>query len=189
MSPAFDLIQFKEEILDGKVYYMSPSASPRHGEILLNIAILFKNYLKGKKCKVFTDTIDIYLDDSGHNRVIPDVSILCDETKFTKRGYEGIPSLVVEVLSPTSINRDRKEKFHTYEKYGIKEYWIIDPLYNAVEQFVLENGKYELMETYIQLESCDRERLTAKELESLKSEITTSLFHDLNIKIEDIFGD
>ena len=62
------------------------------------------------------------------DKVIPDVSILCDENKFTDKGYEGIPSLVVEVISPTSVNRDRKIKFNVYEKYKINEYWIVDPI-------------------------------------------------------------
>lgn len=187
MSSALDLNQFKEEIMDGKVYYMSPSASPRHGEVLLNIATIFKNYLKGKKCKVFTDTIDVYLDNMNKNKVIPDVSILCDQTKFTKRGYEGIPSLVVEIISPTSINRDRKEKFNLYEQYGVKEYWIVDPLYNAIEQFVLENDKYRLVDTYIKLESYDLERLSKEEKEHLKEEFKTSLFEDLVIRVEEVF--
>lgn len=187
MCPAFDLSQFKEETIDGKIYYMSPSASPRHGEILLNIALIFKTYLRGKKCKVFTDTIDIYLDEINKTKVIPDVSILCDESKFTNRGYEGIPSLVVEIISPTSVKRDRKEKFNLYEQYGIKEYWIVDPLYNTVEQFVIEDNKYQLVDTYIQLENHDLERLSENEKNNLKEEFKTSLFEELTIRIEDIF--
>ena len=62
MGEALDLKEFKEEIIDGKVYYMSPSANPRHGRVIGNIYFVFKSYLRGKKCQVFTDTIDVYLD-------------------------------------------------------------------------------------------------------------------------------
>lgn len=64
---------------------MSPSASPMHGRIIGNVYFIFKSYLRGKSCRVFTDTIDVYLDELN-NKVIPDVSILCDENKFSKRG-------------------------------------------------------------------------------------------------------
>lgn len=64
---------------------MSPSASPMYGRIIGNVYFIFKSYLRGKSCRVFTDTIDVYLDELN-NKVIPDVSILCDENKFSKRG-------------------------------------------------------------------------------------------------------
>ena len=65
MSNAVDLESFREEIIDGKVYYMSQSANPRHGRVIGNIYFVFKSYFKGKKCQVFTDTIDVYLDDEN----------------------------------------------------------------------------------------------------------------------------
>ena len=54
MSPTYNLNEFKEEIIDGKVYYMLPSANPRHGRIIGNIYFIFKSYLKGKICEVFS---------------------------------------------------------------------------------------------------------------------------------------
>ncbi|MDR3598730.1 Uma2 family endonuclease [Clostridium sp.] len=90
MSNALDLEAFKEEFIDGKVYYMSPSVNPKYGRVIGNIYFVFKSYLRGKKCQVFTDTIDVYLDAEKKDKVIPDVSILCDETKFTDKG---IPQL------------------------------------------------------------------------------------------------
>ena len=152
-----------------------------------NVYFAFKSYLKGKKCQVFTDTIDVYLDDSKENRVIPDVSILCDESNFTNRGYEGVPSLVVEVISPTSVIRDRKLKFKLYEKYKVQEYWIIDPVNRVIEQYILIDGKYSLEGTYTKLNDFDMERLSQRDKDDFKISFKTSIFDELIINVEDIF--
>jgi Uma2 family endonuclease len=54
----------------------------------------------------------------------------------------GSPDLVVEIVSSSSINYDNRIKFELYEKYKVKEYWIIDPKYKMIEIFTLENDKY-----------------------------------------------
>lgn len=185
MSPAYNLNEFKEEIIDGKVYYMSPSANPRHGRIIGNIYFIFKSYLKGKTCEVFTDTIDIFLNEEGTDKVIPDVSVLCDPDKFTDKGYHGVPSLIVEVISPTSIKRDRETKFHKYEAYGAKEYWIVDPLNKSIEQFILHEGKYRLEGVYTQLDEADKGRLY--EEQEVVKQFKTSIFSELTIDVDDIF--
>lgn len=187
MSTAVDYKHYREEIIDGKVYYMSPSANPIHGRIIGNVYFIFKSYLRGKSCQVFTDTIDVYLDSEKKDRVIPDVSVLCDKDKFTNRGYEGVPSLVVEVISPTSVSRDRKIKFNLYQKYGVKEYWIIDPVNKVLEQYVLIDGKYSLEGTFVKLEDYDKERLNEEEKSEFKLTFKTSIFDELVVDIENIF--
>ncbi len=185
MGPAYNLNEFKEEIIDGKVYYMSPSANPRHGRAIGNIYYIFKSYLKGKTCEVFTDTIEIFLNEEGTDKVIPDVSVLCDPEKFTDKGYHGIPSLIVEVISPTSIKRDRETKFYKYEAYGVGEYWIVDPLNKSIEQFILREGKYRLAGVYTQLDEAEKERLY--EEQEVVKQFKTSLFSEFIIDIDDIF--
>lgn len=56
----------------------------------------------------------------------------------------GIPDLVVEVVSPSSRQRDRHDKFHEYAAAGVQEYWIVDPEAETVEVFYLEDGAYSL---------------------------------------------
>ena len=111
ISSVYNLNSFKEEIIDGKVYYILSSANPRHGRIIGNIYLIFMSYLKGKTCEVFTDTIDVFLNEEGTDKVISDVSVLCDPERFTDIGYNGIHILIVEVISSTSIKRDRETKF------------------------------------------------------------------------------
>lgn len=144
MASAIDYPNWKEEKIDGEIYYMSPSANPKHSKVIFNIAMFFKIYLKGKTCEVFMDNIDIFLDEEQNHYVIPDMSILCDPNKFKDDCYHGVPSLVVEVISPTSVKRDRKDKYSLYERFGVKEFWLVDYQNKTIEQYILDNSKYTL---------------------------------------------
>ncbi|MDW8289065.1 MAG: Uma2 family endonuclease, partial [Flammeovirgaceae bacterium] len=57
---------------------------------------------------------------------------------------EGIPNLVVEIISPSTFYRDSVEKFELYERYGVEEYWLVEPANQVIEVFRLVNGKYKL---------------------------------------------
>jgi Uma2 family endonuclease len=56
----------------------------------------------------------------------------------------GPPTMVVEVISPTSVYRDRVTKKALYERFGVQEYWLVDPADAYIEIFTLTNGRYEL---------------------------------------------
>ena len=188
MSNAIDYSNWKEEKIDGKVYYMSPSANPKHSEVIFKLSMAFGNYLKGKSCKVFTDNIDIYLDEEQNNYVIPDLSILCDVSKFKDNGYHGVPSLIVEVISPTSYKRDRYLKHALYEKYGVSEFWLVDYQGKTLEQYVLCNGKYQLYNAIAMISEWDyNHRLTAAERAEYTTIINPTIFKDLEIDIKEIF--
>jgi Uma2 family endonuclease len=59
---------------------------------------------------------------------------------------EGAPDLILEIISPDSQSRDRREKFHEYESAGVAEYWIVDPLSKTVEAYTLVGKKYRLID-------------------------------------------
>ena len=67
---------------------------------------------------------------------------------ITKRGIEGAPDLIVEVLSPFSAKRDRQQKLLAYAKYQIPEYWIVDINNELLEQYLLTDQQYQLFEVY-----------------------------------------
>lgn len=67
---------------------------------------------------------------------------------ITNRGIEGSPNLVIEVLSPTSAKRDRKDKMEVYAHYQVPEYWLVNPEFKQLEQYVLIDGRYQLVEIY-----------------------------------------
>lgn len=71
-----------------------------------------------------------------------------------------MPDLIVEIILPSSVVRDRKVKFQLYEKFGVKEYWIIDPINKIIEQYILKDRKYNLEEIYAQLDKYEIDRLS-----------------------------
>lgn len=68
---------------------------------------------------------------------------------FKRGAYSGVPKFIVETLSPSTAKRDRAEKKEIYEKVGVEEYWIVTPQGKTVEIYYLENGKYDLQQSYI----------------------------------------
>lgn len=56
---------------------------------------------------------------------------------------------MIEIVSPTSIQRDRKVKYDLYERYGVAEYWIVDPRTRSVEVYTLSNGEYALFGQFV----------------------------------------
>ena len=126
---------------------MMASPSVKHQEITLAIGAELKRYLKGKKCRPFIAPLDVVLfkkenrKDKSHNVFQPDVFIVCDPKKISKDRIYGAPDLVIEITSPSSETRDYFNKFWLYKKYGVKEYWIVNP--ETKQVFVYMNGEEE----------------------------------------------
>ena len=105
------------------------------------------NHLRGQKCQIRVAPYDVRLVKKGtksrpadaaiHTVVQPDVCVICDPTKIEKRGCLGSPDFIIEVTSPSTQARDWKQKFDLYEENGVTEYWIADPLGQAIYVFVL----------------------------------------------------
>jgi Uma2 family endonuclease len=74
--------------------------------------------------------------------VEPDIVVVCDRTKLDKRGCNGAPDLIIEILSPSNSRHDRIVKFRKYQEAGVREYWIVDPDQQVVEIHVLDQGSY-----------------------------------------------
>ena len=136
----------REEMIDGRVVMMSPRPAFNHNRVSYNIATLFDNYLKGRKCTPVSDGTDLYLDEK--NRFVPNFMVVCDRDKIKWNGVHGAPDLVTEVLSPGTARNDKGRKKRAYEKNGVPEYWIVEPSNRSVEVYLLENGQYELDNVY-----------------------------------------
>ena len=74
--------------------------------------------------------------------VQPDVFVVCNEKKITDANIQGAPDIIVEVLSPSTALKDKGEKKTIYERYGVREYIIIDQIEFYIERFVLKEGVY-----------------------------------------------
>ena len=68
--------------------------------------------------------------------------IVCGKSKLDKNGCVGAPDMAIEILSPSSARMDKLIKFQKYLKYGVREYWIVDPDSKTVQAHVLDNGNY-----------------------------------------------
>jgi len=132
------------ELIDGSAYLMSPSPTWKHQGILVGLTKQFAVFLEGKPCNVFVTPFDVRLNaDTKDDTVVqPDLLIVCDKSKLDAKGCNGAPDMVVEILSPSTLRRDRLIKLNLYQKAGVREYWIVDPESLTVSVHILENGKY-----------------------------------------------
>ena len=131
------------EIIDGLAYLMS-SPNLIHQELLMNLSAEVRNYLKGKACKVFAAPCDVRLDAQKKDRSVvqPDLIIVCDRSILDGASITGVPDMVAEILSPSTAKYDMTVKFNKYQKSGIREYWIIDPVNKTVIVHILKGTKY-----------------------------------------------
>lgn len=135
------------ELINGKVFEMSPAPSPFHQEITMDISFAIKSYLKGKGCQIYFAPFDVRLPKKTANKDIytvlqPDICVICDLTKVDKKGCLGAPDVVVEVLSPGNSAKEMKDKYAVYEEAGVLEYWVVSPQNQLVFQYRLVNGKF-----------------------------------------------
>src|SRR5690606_22344494 len=139
------------ELADGVLELMSPAPTPKHQAVISEIRDRLNDH-----CQVdhflLISPIDLIL---SHTEVLQLDLVMVHRDRIdiiTKRGIEGIPDLVVEVLSEHSIKRDRQHKLETYARYEIPEYWIVDPAHEALEQYRWADGIYQLQNIYVEQE-------------------------------------
>lgn len=172
-----DLAEFeskeKYEIYDGKLVLMG-SPSTKHQAILLDLAIQFKEFFKDKKCKPFIAPLDVRLDGKGLNStnvVQPDLMVVCDKNKIKDNGIEGAPDFVLEILSKSNRYHDLIYKMNLYQKFGVREYWIVDIENGVIIACKLGKGSlFNLPRTL-----------------KIKDKIKSLIFKDLEICLEETF--
>lgn len=129
------------EIIAGIAYNMTPAPLYRHQLVVGNFYNILKNNLKGNPCVPVIAPTDVVF--SEYDVVQPDILVVCDKKKITEANIQGAPDLIIEILSPSTVSKDKREKKFLYEKYKVKEYIIVDIVGNFVKRFYLkENGKY-----------------------------------------------
>jgi prevent-host-death family protein len=166
------------ELIDGVIYLMvSPGFN--HQVVVNEIAGHFYNYFKGKSCRSLTAPLDVRLFgyatkfEEDSNVVQPDVVVICDEEKVNKYNkYEGIPTLIVEVLSPSTKGKDMAIKLNLYMKSGVLEYWIVNLEDKSVIQYSFSQER--------DIRGLD----TIREGDTIKS----TVFEGLEIPLRDIFS-
>jgi Uma2 family endonuclease len=132
------------EIINGSIF-MSPSPTTRHQVILRQLAFVIFDFIKHKRkgAEIFFSPYDVFLDEHS-NAVQPDIVLVSAENKsiIKEDAIHGIPDMLIEILSPSNEDHDLVRKKDLYEKFGVPEYWIINPETKETVGFFLKDGKY-----------------------------------------------
>jgi Uma2 family endonuclease len=132
------------EIIDGELL-MAPSPDTWHQEWSRELSMLMVTHVKRHNLgKVFVAPLDVILDPV--NTAQPDIMFIsaANLSIIQRRGIFGVPDLLVEIVSPSSVRRDRYDKQQLYARFRVKEYWIADPANKALEILTLKQGDFEL---------------------------------------------
>ncbi|MCW5911688.1 MAG: Uma2 family endonuclease [Cyclobacteriaceae bacterium] len=134
------------ELIDN-IIYMSPSPVYKHQRVLLSLATQLKRNIEDQNHGIIAIApFDVYLDETS-NAVQPDIVVVLNKNRqiLDENGHiHGVPDLLIEVLSPGNTSHDTVRKKALYEKFGVKEYWIVDPDTKSTSVFALQNKTYQL---------------------------------------------
>lgn len=142
------------ELIDGEAFLMAPAPLIEHQEIAGEVYHQLRNQLDGQPCRPYIAPVDVRLPrkdeaDAAIDTVVqPDVLVVCDPSKIDRRGVRGAPDWLLEVLSPSTAAHDQIAKRRTYERAGVREYWLVHPGDRTLTVYVLENGQYGRPEIY-----------------------------------------
>ncbi len=131
------------ELIDGELIPMSPSPDVFHQEIVFFLGMAMAQFVDTFGMgKVYIAPLDVVLTET--DTVQPDALYVSRERShiITAANIQGAPDLVVEVLSPSTSERDRNYKRGLYERSGVGEYWMADPFARRITVLILRNGKY-----------------------------------------------
>ncbi|MHB8368562.1 MAG: Uma2 family endonuclease [Leptospirales bacterium] len=132
------------EIIDGELC-MTPSPNTRHQEISLILSLAIGNWVgKSSSGKLFIAPYDVFFSKDPLQVVEPDLVFVSKEhlSIIGEKNIQGVPDLLVEILSPSTEASDRRVKHSLYERFGVPEYWIVDPATNTIQVFRLADGHY-----------------------------------------------
>jgi len=141
-----DLLAFPDdgrryEIIDGKLYEMSAPGTD-HATAIVNLLLRFAPFVAAIGGRIFTAPVDVFF--AGANPVQPDLIVLLVDrlNLISKRGIEGAPDLLIEILSPSNPEHDRLTKRALYARGGVREYWLVSPEAASIEVLVLDGGSF-----------------------------------------------
>lgn len=162
----------RHELIDGE-RYVTPSPFARHQKTVVNLTLLLGPPIRERqRGELFVAPFDVVLSDL--DVVQPDLLFISAERAeiLTEKHVRGAPDLVVEVLSESTRRTDEIVKRKLYERFGVREYWAIDPLLESVKVYRLEAGAF---------------RRTAELTAEAGDTLETPLFPGLAVPLSEIF--
>jgi Uma2 family endonuclease len=123
------------EVIGGELY-VTPAPGLSHQEIQTRLSYELFGFVRAHGLgKVYNGPVDVLFGEGEY--LTPDLVFVRRgrESILRERGVEGAPDLIVEVLSPSTASRDRKQKRETYARFGVAQYWIVDPGKRRIEVY------------------------------------------------------
>ena len=164
----------RHELIDGE-HYVTPSPNLKHQAISRNMVASIWSYLRQHPVgRVYTAPLDVVF--SHFDVVEPDLLFVAESRRevLTAANVQGSPDLVVEIGSPSTRRRDEKLKHQLYERFGVSEYWVVDPEIDVVRVYRLSDG------TYVRVEELSLDRGDV---------LTTPLFPRFELPLGVVFAD
>jgi len=153
------------ELIEGELIIV-PSPTTYHQWISKNIEYELEKFVREKKIgKVFYAPCDVYLDNE--NVFQPDILFILKERQsiIGEKNVQGAPDLVIEILSEATAYNDLIKKKKLYAKFGVREYWIIDPGEKGVEIYSLKNKEFNLFQRFSMNDKLESPLLTGLTIE------------------------
>ena len=147
------------ELIKGKIQLMSPAPNVKHQRLSIYLSSRIFHFFENKACQVFSAPFDVRLYDRTKSLlankeittvVQPDICVICDNAKLDEQGCNGAPDWIIEILSKGNSKKEVKIKHALYAESGVKEYWLVFPYEEVIQEFVLndENNSYQLVNSY-----------------------------------------
>jgi len=130
------------ELVDGEVA-VSPSFQPKHSYAEKQLTLVLLGHINAHDLGRLYGDVDTIFGEYDVRR--PDLIFFAKNRLHLigEKAMEGPPDLCVEIISPSSVTYDRKEKFNLYESGGVAHYWILDPYKKTLDGYSLADGKYQ----------------------------------------------
>lgn len=132
------------ELIEGDLY-MVPAPGFYHQIVSRNIEMVLWEFVKSRQLGVVVDApVDVVF--TQEDVVQPDILFISNERRsiITEKNLSGAPDLAIEILSSTSLERDKLVKRDLYARHGVKEYWIVDPVGKQIEVLLLKSHAFVL---------------------------------------------
>lgn len=143
----YDYQEERYELIEGVRYDVQAAPMIRHQQLVKYFLTSIEDTCATEGL-VLTAPIDVQFDEE--NEFQPDVVYITNENLHivTEKKIIGAPDIIIEILSPSTSYNDKIRKKRVYERFCVKEYWIVDPVHLYVDQLVLTDKKYLLANTY-----------------------------------------
>ena len=123
----------RAELINGVLYTLA-APSRMHQWLVSELLYRVKGHIRERKgsCQAYTAPFDVWLFGDDSTVVQPDILVVCHRERLTDKGCCGVPDWIIEVVSPGNASYDYFTKLLQYQKAGVEEYWIVDPMERRV---------------------------------------------------------